>query len=70
MQEATPVVDEDLFEVVTLVAKSCGATVQLSISKDIDIVRRVTLPPTVGDVTNTNQHSVERLTSHIAIPRA
>ena len=49
--EATPVVDKDLVEAVTLAAKSCGATAQLSIGKDIDIMRRVTSPPTVGDVT-------------------
>ena len=36
IQEATPVVDEDLLEVVTLAAKSCGAIAKLSISKEID----------------------------------
>ena len=50
MKAATPVV-EDLLEVVTLVAKSYGVIAQLSIDKDIDIMRRVTSPPTIGDVT-------------------
>ena len=44
MQEATPVVNENLLEAITFAAKSCGATAQLSIDKDIDIVRRVTSP--------------------------
>ena len=51
MQEATPIVNENLLEAVTLAAKSCDATTQLCIGKDIDIVRRVTSPPIVGDVT-------------------
>jgi len=42
VQEPTPVIDEDLVKAITLVAKSCGSTGQLSIDKDIDIVRRVT----------------------------
>ena len=50
MQKATPVVDEDLLEAITLAGKSCGTTTQLII-KDIDIMRRVTSPPVVGDLT-------------------
>ena len=49
MQEATPVVNEDLLDAIILTAKSCGETAQLSIDKDIDIMRRVTSPPVVGD---------------------
>jgi len=51
VQEATLIVDEDFLEAVTLATKSCGATAQLSIGKDIDVVKRVTSPPTVRDVT-------------------
>jgi len=50
VQEATPVVDEDLLQVITLVAKSCGATAQLCISKDIDILRRVMSRFVIRDV--------------------
>jgi len=70
VQGATPIVHEDLLEVVTLAAKSCGAIAHLSIDKDIDIVRRVTLPPTIGDVITslhgsptTSQHSIKGSTS-------
>jgi len=70
VQEATPIVDEDLLDAITLAAKSCGATAQLSIGKDIDIVRRVNSPAAVGDVTTflhesptPSQHFVERPTS-------
>ena len=70
MQEATPIVDEDLLEAVTLGAKSCGAIAQLSVGKDIDIKRKVTSPPTVGDITaslhespTTSQYSIEGQTS-------
>jgi len=48
------------------VAKSCGATAQLSIDKDINIVRRVTSPLAIRDVMASlhesptpKQHSVE-----------
>ena len=58
MYEATPIVDEDLLEAVNLVAKSCSVTAQLNISKDIDIVRRVTSPPIVGDVTTSLHESL------------
>ena len=60
VQEATPIVNEDLLEAVTLAAKSCEATAQLSIDKDIDIVRRVTSPPIVGDVTTSLHESPTR----------
>ena len=70
MQGAIPIVHEDLLEVVTLAVKSCGATAYLSIDKDIDIVRRVTLPPTIGDVITslhgpptTSQRSIEGSTT-------
>ena len=70
MQEATPIVDEDLLEAVTPAAKSCGTTAQLSIGKDIDIMKKVTLPPAIRDVTTslhesptTSQHSAEGMTS-------
>ena len=63
---ATPIVDEDLLETVILAAKSHGTTAQLSIGKDIDIVKRVLLPPTVGDVMasshgspTTSKHSIK-----------
>jgi len=66
VQETTLVVDEDLLGVVTLAAKSCGAITQLSISKDIDTVRRVTSPSVVGDVMaslyelpTSSQHSIK-----------
>jgi len=39
VQEARPIVDDDLLEAVTLTAKSCSVTGHLSIGKDIDIVR-------------------------------
>ena len=42
VQGATPTVDEKTVEVITLTAKSCGTIAQLSISKDIDALRRVT----------------------------
>ena len=57
MQEATPVVDEDLLEVVTLVGKSCGTIAQLSINKDIVIMRRVTSPCASGHVTTSLRRS-------------
>jgi len=70
VQEATIVVDENILEAVTLVTKSCGATVQLSIGKDIDIMRRMTSPPIVRDVRASlhesptpSQHSVKGPTS-------
>jgi len=50
--------------VVTLAAKSCGATTQLSIGKDIGIMRRVTLPPTVVDVA-TPWHGLATTTQHL-----
>ena len=69
-QEDTVVVNEDLLKVVTFVAKSCRAIAQLSIGKDIDIVRRVTSPPTIRHVTaslnespTTSKHPVEGPTS-------
>jgi len=42
------VVDEDLLDLVTLTTKSYGTTAQLSIGKDIDIVRRVTSHLAIG----------------------
>jgi len=66
VQEATPVIDDDLLEVVTLAAKLCGTTTQLSISKDIDIVRRVMSPPVTASLHESpisGQHSVEGPTS-------
>jgi len=66
VQEATPVVDDDLLEAVTPAAKSCGATGQLSIGKDIDIARRVTLTPVTASLHESptpNQHSAEGPTS-------
>jgi len=62
VQEATPVVDDDLLEVVTLAAKSCGVIAQLSISNDIDIMRRVTSPPVMVSLHESptpSQHSIE-----------
>jgi len=50
VQEATLVVDDDLLEVVTLATKSCGTTAQLSISKDVGIVTRVTSPPVMASL--------------------
>ena len=77
MQEATPIADKDLLEAITFAAKSCGMTAQLSIGKDIDIVRRVTSAPIVGDVTTTlhespptSQHLVEGPTSLEATVRS
>ena len=77
MEEASPVINEDLLAAVTLAAKSCGAIAKLNISKDIDIVKRVTSPLAVGDVTTslhesptTSQHSVEGSTSlEVAVRR-
>jgi len=66
VQEATPFVNDDLLEAVTLAAKSYGATAQLSISKDIDIVRRVTSPPVTASLHESptpSQHSIEGPTS-------
>ena len=66
MKEATPVVDGDLLEAVTLATKSCSATGQLSIGKDIDIMRRVTSPPIMTSLYESptpSQHSVEGPTS-------
>ena len=65
MQEATLVVNDDLLKAVTLVAKSCGATGQLSIGKDIDIERRVTSPPiaSLHESRTPSQYSVEGPTS-------
>ena len=51
MQEDIPIVDEDLLDAITLAAKSCGTIAQLSIGKDIDIMRKVTSPLTIRDVT-------------------
>jgi len=48
VQEATPIVGDDLLEAVTLTAKSCDVTGQFSIGKDIDIVRRVTPAPVMA----------------------
>ena len=77
MQEATLVVDEQLLEFVSLEAKSSIPIAQLSIDKDIEIVRRVSSTYTVGDATKAlhvshivSQHSVERLTSlEVAVRR-
>jgi len=66
VQEATPVVDDNLLEAVTLVANSSGATGQPSIGKDIDIVRRVTTPPVAASLQELpipKQYSVEGRTS-------
>ena len=73
MQEATPVVDDDLLEAVTLVAKSCGATTQPSIGKVIDIMRRVMSPYVIASLHESptlSQHSVEGLVSlEVAVGR-
>jgi len=44
VQKATTVVDEQIPKVINLVAKSSIPTAQLSIDKDIDIIRTVTSP--------------------------
>ena len=66
MQEGTPIVDDDLLEVITLAAKSCSVTAQLNISEDIDIVRRVMsrlVTTSLHESTTPSQHSVEGPTS-------
>jgi len=51
VQEATHVVDEQLLEAVSLVAKSSISIAQLSIGEDIDIIRRVTSHHIIGGET-------------------
>jgi len=66
VQEVIPIVDDDLLEAATLTAKSCGATAQLSIGKDIDIMRRVASLPVTASLHESptpSQHSVEGPTS-------
>ena len=66
MQEATPIVDDNLSEVVTLATKSCRVTTQLNIDKDIDIMRKVTSLPITASLhesPNPSHHLVEGPTS-------
>jgi len=66
VQEGTPIVDDDLLEVITLAAKSCSVTAQLNISEDIDIVRRVMSPlvtTSLHESPTPSQHSVKGPTS-------
>ena len=69
VQETTLVVDEQLLEAMGLEVESSIPAAQLGICKDINTVRRLTLPYIVGDVTEAlyvsptiSQHSVEWLT--------
>ena len=72
MQEVTLVVDDDRLETITLAAKSCDATGQLSIIKDIDIVRRVTSPlvtASLHESPSPSQHSVEANSLEVVVGR-